>query len=85
MCPSDTSPEAWRVFLDLVRRATPGERMQRALELSDMVRAFAEAGMRQRYPGAGEREIFLRMAQLYLGEELARQVYGELPDDVEAA
>jgi hypothetical protein len=58
--------------------------MQRALELSNTVRAFAEAGMRQRHPRAGEREIFLRMAQLYLGEELARKVYGELPDNVDA-
>src|SRR5579863_9255790 len=81
MCPSDTSPEAWRVFLDLVRRATPGERMKRALELSQTVRSLAEAGMRARHPHAGEREIFLRMARLYLGDELAQTVYGDLPAD----
>ena len=69
------------MFLDLVRRATPGERLKRALELSETVRAFAEAGMRARHPHAGDREIFLRMAKLYLGDELARKVYGELPDD----
>ena len=81
MCPSDTSPEVWRVFLDLVRRASPGERMKRAFEVSETVRAFAEAGMRARHPQADDREIFLRMARLYLGEELARKVYGELPAD----
>ena len=81
MCPADTSPEAWRVFLDLVRRATPGERLKRALELSETVRAFAEVGMRARHPQADEHEIFIRMAQLYLGAELARKAYGELPAD----
>ncbi|MDR3702945.1 MAG: hypothetical protein P4L56_25085 [Candidatus Sulfopaludibacter sp.] len=80
MCPSDTSPEAWRVFLELVRRATPGERMKRALEVSETVRAFAEAGMRARHPHADDREIFLRMAQLYLGDNLARRVYGSPVD-----
>jgi len=69
------------VFLDLVRRATPGERLTRALELSETVRGFAEAGMRARHPQADDREIFLRMARLYLGDELARKVYGELPTD----
>lgn len=55
--------------------------MKRAFEMSDTVKAFAEAGMRKRHPQAGDREIFLRMAELYLGDDLARKVYGELPDD----
>jgi hypothetical protein len=55
--------------------------MQRAFEVSETVRGFAEAGMRARHPQADDREIFLRMARLYLGDELARKVYGELPPD----
>jgi hypothetical protein len=49
MCPRDTSPEAWKVYLEVLPRLTPGEKLQHALELSDMMRAFAEAGMRQLY------------------------------------
>jgi len=82
MCPRDTSPEAWRVFVELQRRMTPSGRLRRAMELSDMVRAFAEAGMRRRYPNADDRELFLRMARQNLGRELFRKVYGDvIPDD----
>ena len=77
MCPADTSPEAWKVFLDLQRKMSPSEKLQRTLEWSDLIRRFAEAGMRQRYPDADEREIFLRMARQNLGPELFRKVYGD--------
>jgi hypothetical protein len=77
MCPADTSPEAWKVFLDLQRKMSPSEKLRRTLEWSDMIRKFAEAGMRQRYPNADAREIFLRMARQNLGPELFRKVYGD--------
>jgi hypothetical protein len=77
MCPADTSPEAWKVLLDLLRKMPPSEKLQRTLEWSDLIRRFAEAGMRQRYPDADEREIFLRMARQNLGPELFRKVYGD--------
>lgn len=37
------------------------------------------AGLRRRYPDASEHEIRRRLADLLLGEELAKRVYGE-PD-----
>jgi hypothetical protein len=55
---------------------SPSEKLRRTLEWSDMIRKFAEAGMRQRYPNADEREIFLRMARQNLGPELFRKVCG---------
>jgi hypothetical protein len=80
--PADTSPEAWEVFLDIQRRMTPGEKFGRALEWSALTRAFAEAGLRRRWPGADSREILLRYARLSLGEELFRKAYGDaLPED----
>ena len=57
MCPSDTTPEAWQVFLDLQRRIPPAEKLRRALELSAGLRRAAEAGLRERYPDASDREI----------------------------
>jgi hypothetical protein len=63
----------------------PAEKMQLAFEWSEIIRQFAEAGLRQSYPLASEREIFLRFARQNLGEELFRQVYGsELPYDAPA-
>ena len=82
MRPADTSPEAWKVYLDLQRKLTPSEKLQQAFEWSEVVRRFAEAGMRQRYPHASDREIFLRLARINLGRELFHKVYGEeLPDE----
>src|SRR5579872_4363619 len=85
MRPADTSLEAWQVQTDLLRKMSPGEKMQLAFEWSEIVRQFAEAGLREKYPEAGEREIFLRYARQSLGEELFRKVYGsELTDDAPA-
>ena len=59
--------------------------MQLAFEWSEIIRQFAEAGLREKYPRASEREIFLRYACQSLGEELFRKVYGtELPYDAPA-
>jgi hypothetical protein len=82
MRPSDTSPEAWKVFLGLQRRMPPEVKLRRTFEYSEFVRSLAEAGLRQKYPQAGEREIFLREARQRLGADLFCKVYGdELPDD----
>jgi hypothetical protein len=77
MCPSDTTPEAWRIFLELQRRMPPEEKLRRTLELSAAMRHNAEAGLRERYPNASDREIFLRLARLTLGAELFERVYGK--------
>jgi hypothetical protein len=80
MRPRDTSPEAWKVLIGLMRKMSPEEKLQRTFEYSALVRKFAEAGVRQKYPDAGEREIFLRSAHRRLGANLYAKVYGaELP------
>jgi hypothetical protein len=82
MRPADTSPEGWEVLTALQRKMAPAEKMQLAFEWSEIIRQFAEAGLRERYPHASGREIFLRYARQSLGEELFRKVYGyELPDN----
>ena len=81
MRPADTSPEAWKVYLDLLRKMTPGEKLRRALQYSGFIRALGEGGLRERFPHATEREIFLRGARQRLGRELFHKVYGnELTD-----
>ncbi|MCX6632396.1 MAG: hypothetical protein NTW28_32730 [Candidatus Solibacter sp.] len=76
MRPRDTSPEAWKVLMDLVRRMSPEEKLRRAIEFTAMVRKLGEAGIRQAYPQASEREIFLRVAQRQLGDEF-QKVFGD--------
>ena len=83
MCPADTTPEAWRVFLEIQRRMSPGEKLARTLEFSETLRRLAEAAMRRRYPQAAEHEIFLRVTRQNLGGELFRKAYGDaFPDEV---
>ncbi len=82
MRPADTSPEAWKVFLDLQRRMPPEVKLRRAFEYSEFVRNLAEEMLRKKHPQATEREIFLREARQRLGADLFRKDYGgELPDD----
>jgi hypothetical protein len=82
MMPADTTPEAWEVFLQIQRRMTPEEKVRQALEMSALVRGLMEAGLREKYPQAGDREIFLRRVRLELGPELFHKAYGDaIPDD----
>jgi hypothetical protein len=76
MRPSDTSPEAWKVYIDLYGHVSPGEKIRRAMSMTKTINLLAEAGLRRRFPEAGDREIFLRRAQLVLGQNLFRKAYG---------
>jgi hypothetical protein len=73
---TDTDPRAMEVWLDLLRRKTPGERIAIALELTDFALRMAESGVRARFPEASEREIFLRAAALRLPRDLMIRAYG---------
>jgi hypothetical protein len=77
MRPRDTSPEAWNLLMDLLRKIPQEEKLRRALDLTAAARKLSEAGLRQAFPDAGEREIFLRLAQRQLGEELFQKVFGD--------
>jgi len=77
---SDTDPRAMEVWLDILRRKTPGERMAMALEMSEFAARLSESGVRARYPNASEREIFLRSAALRLPRDLMIRAYGWDPE-----
>jgi hypothetical protein len=75
----DTSPEAERLLLELLRRAP----IQRKLEMLDQMnraaRELAMMGLRARHPNATEAQLQRLMADLLLGPELAERAYGPLP------
>jgi hypothetical protein len=82
MCPADTSPQAWKVFLDIQRRMPPGEKIRRVFELRDLARRLVNEELRRRHPGADDSEVFLRATRQTLGPELFRRAYGDaLPED----
>ena len=52
--------------------------MHMLAQLNASARILALTGLRSRYPNATETELRRRLADLLLGEELARKVYGEM-------
>ncbi len=51
---------------------TPAEKVTLVMQMNAAVRDLAMAGGRERYANASPREQFLRLAQVTLGDELAR-------------
>ena len=76
----DTHPEAERVLIELLRRATPARKMAMVLEANRTTRLLALTGLRERHPGESSARLRRRLADLWLGPELASKAYGPLRD-----
>ncbi len=76
----DTGPGAERVLIEGLRRASPSRKMEMLLSANAMARALALTGLRERHPGESESRLRRRLADLWLGPELAKKVYGPLPE-----
>jgi hypothetical protein len=70
----DTSPEAERVQIELLRQAGPTRRFALARSLSQTVMLLARGGIRRRHPDADEEEVGLIFVATHYGPELAEQV-----------
>ena len=77
----DTTPEAERVLIELLRAATPARKMEMVLSANRTARMLALAGLRERFPRDSEARLRRRLADLWLGQELAAKAYGPLPND----
>jgi hypothetical protein len=75
---SDTDPKMEALQIQLWRQASPTRKMHMLAQLNASARTLALTGLRSRYPQASEGELRRRLADLLLGEELARKVYGEM-------
>lgn len=75
---SDTHPKMEALQIELWRQASPTRKMEMVAQLNAAVRMLALTGLRSRFPNASEAELSRRLADLLLGAELARKVYGEL-------
>ncbi len=77
---TDTDPRAMEVWLDLLRKKAPGERLAATLGLAELALKMAEAGVRKMHPQAPDREVFLRVAARHLPRELMIRAYGWDPE-----
>jgi hypothetical protein len=74
----DTSPDAERVLIELWRRATPARKFAMIVSAHRVGRALTTAGLRARFPRDTPAQIRRRLADLWLGAELAAKAYGPL-------
>lgn len=74
----DTEPAIEQRQIEGWRRLMPGDKLALVMRMNANLRQLALAGVRQRYPHALPREQFLRLAQVMLGDELARKVYPDI-------
>jgi len=77
----DTSPEAERVLIELWRQAASARKVALVLDTTRSLQELVLTGLRERHPDDSPARLRRRFADLWLGPELARQVYGEAPDD----
>ena len=73
---SDTHPKIEQLQIELIRRMPSWKKFSLVDGLNETVRTLAVSGIRERHPDASPEEIRFMLAQLMLGEELARKVYG---------
>jgi hypothetical protein len=77
---SDTHPKMEALQIQLWRQASPTRKMHMLAQLNASARVLALAGLRSQYPQVNEAKLRRRLADLLLGKELARKVYGEIRD-----
>ena len=76
----DTQPEAERVLIELLRGASPKRKLAMVLNANRTARLLALTGLRERHPTESPARLQRRLADLWLGPELAAKAYGPLPD-----
>lgn len=79
----DTSPEAEKVLVDLLRKTPAQRKLEMVGQMNDTVRTFALCGLKQRYPQSTPKELHDALADLLLGTELANHVYSLLIESKE--
>jgi hypothetical protein len=77
----DTAAEQLTVYRRKLGELTPAARLEVAVALSRAVRELAEAGIRQRHPGADADEVKVRLAVRLYGRQAAERLFGRVPDD----
>ena len=75
---ADTSPAAEEVLIKLWRNASPARKLAMVLSANRTARVLALTGLRERFPDESEAQLQRRLADLWLGPELAAKAYGPL-------
>jgi hypothetical protein len=72
---SDTHPEIEQMQIKLIRQMHSWEKFAAIDDLNEMVKTFALSGIRQRHPEATAAQLHRMLADILLGQDLAKKVY----------
>ena len=72
---SDTSPEARRVQMEILRKMGFEGRLRAAFALNRMARELAKSGIRERHPDYDEEKVELALRRIMWGDKLFGEVY----------
>lgn len=72
----DTPIEVERIQVEILRRMSPGQKMDRMTSLNRSLRSMVRAQIRRRHPDAFEREIDLRTASRWLDPDVMAKAFG---------
>jgi hypothetical protein len=64
MAHSDTTPEARKIQIETYRKMSGAERLLLAFDISELTRALARAGIRDRHPEWSESEVTRELLRL---------------------
>lgn len=77
---SDTPPEIERMMIELWRRATPGQKLDKMSRMARELNELTRAEIRGRYPAATPREVELRLASRTIDRDTMIKAFGWDPD-----
>lgn len=77
----DTAAAPAARYRERIGALSGARRLEMAAQLSQGVRALAEAGLRHRHPGASGPELRWRLAALVYGRAVAERIFGPGPGD----
>lgn len=72
----DTSPEAERVLIQLLRQAPAWRKLRMLEDTNRSVKDLLMAGLRERFPQDSPAALRRRLAEHWLGNELSTAAYG---------
>ena len=75
---ADTTADADRFQVDLIRAAPIARRLHLALSLSATVIGLSRRAVARSLPGASPRDLDLRFVELHYGSEVARDLLADL-------
>lgn len=77
----DTRPQVEDLLVHMLRATPSWRKLEMVDQLNQSVKLMALTGLKSRYPDESETQLRRRWADLALGEELARKVYGPRPGE----